>query len=153
MAPAGPVYQRQSAGEAGPPPPRGAASQRVGVWLAPALTLLFPPEPQIMHGGLFSEDGVTLDDIRKIERSRQPPDSGAWGQPLPPGARGLQPCPGWALRPRQETARLSLSFLTCNLGQCTSLVRQCWPGSMSVRSTQRSFIYLFVSSPAAPGVT
>lgn len=34
------------------------------------------PEPQIMHGGLFSEDGVTLDDIRKIERNRQPPDSG-----------------------------------------------------------------------------
>lgn len=32
--------------------------------------------PQIMHGGLFSEDGVTLDDIRKIERNRQPPDSG-----------------------------------------------------------------------------
>ncbi|KFO64421.1 Serine/threonine-protein phosphatase 5, partial [Corvus brachyrhynchos] len=25
----------------------------------------------IMHGGLFSEDGVTLDDIRKIERNRQ----------------------------------------------------------------------------------
>nr|XP_040135973.1 serine/threonine-protein phosphatase 5 isoform X2 [Ictidomys tridecemlineatus] len=34
----------------------------------------------IMHGGLFSEDGVTLDDIRKIERNRQPPDSGEWGQ-------------------------------------------------------------------------
>lgn len=34
------------------------------------------PKPQIMHGGLFSEDGVTLDDIRKIERNRQPPDSG-----------------------------------------------------------------------------
>lgn len=34
--------------------------------------------PQIMHGGLFSEDGVTLDDIRKIERNRQPPDSGEW---------------------------------------------------------------------------
>lgn len=34
------------------------------------------PSPQIMHGGLFSEDGVTLDDIRKIERNRQPPDSG-----------------------------------------------------------------------------
>ena len=29
-----------------------------------------------MHGGLFSEDGVTLDDLRKIERNRQPPDSG-----------------------------------------------------------------------------
>jgi hypothetical protein len=36
--------------------------------------------PQIMHGGLFSEDGVTLDDIRKIERNRQPPDSGEWCQ-------------------------------------------------------------------------
>lgn len=33
-----------------------------------------------MHGGLFSEDGVTLDDIRKIERNRQPPDSGEWAQ-------------------------------------------------------------------------
>uniref|UniRef100_A0A8C5CLH1 Serine/threonine-protein phosphatase n=1 Tax=Gadus morhua TaxID=8049 RepID=A0A8C5CLH1_GADMO len=30
----------------------------------------------VMHGGLFSEDGVTLDDLRKIERNRQPPDSG-----------------------------------------------------------------------------
>uniref|UniRef100_A0A9J8BLL9 Serine/threonine-protein phosphatase n=2 Tax=Cyprinus carpio TaxID=7962 RepID=A0A9J8BLL9_CYPCA len=30
----------------------------------------------VMHGGLFSEDGVTLDDIRKIDRNRQPPDSG-----------------------------------------------------------------------------
>lgn len=52
------------------------------------------PKPQIMHGGLFSEDGVTLDDIRKIERNRQPPDSGDWmgpRQPLPPrGPRRLQ---------------------------------------------------------------
>lgn len=39
---------------------------------------------QIMHGGLFSEDGVTLDDIRKIERNRQPPDSG--GRWMPRGA-------------------------------------------------------------------
>jgi len=31
---------------------------------------------QVMHGGLFSEDGVTLDDLRKVERNRQPPDSG-----------------------------------------------------------------------------
>ncbi|XP_009474857.1 PREDICTED: serine/threonine-protein phosphatase 5-like, partial [Nipponia nippon] len=39
----------------------------------------------IMHGGLFSEDGVTLDDIRKIERNRQPPDSG--GRWPPRGGR------------------------------------------------------------------
>jgi len=31
---------------------------------------------QVMHGGLFSEDNVVLDDLRKIERNRQPPDSG-----------------------------------------------------------------------------
>lgn len=30
-----------------------------------------------MHGGLFSEDGVTLEDLRKIDRNRQPPDSGS----------------------------------------------------------------------------
>ena len=30
----------------------------------------------VMHGGLFSEDSVTLDDIRKVDRNRQPPDSG-----------------------------------------------------------------------------
>lgn len=29
-----------------------------------------------MHGGLFSNDDVTLDDIRGIERNRQPPDEG-----------------------------------------------------------------------------
>ena len=31
---------------------------------------------QVMHGGLFSKDGVTLDDIRSIERNRQPPEEG-----------------------------------------------------------------------------
>jgi len=30
----------------------------------------------VMHGGLFKEDGVTLDDIRATERNRQPPDEG-----------------------------------------------------------------------------
>ncbi|XP_045483336.1 serine/threonine-protein phosphatase 5 [Harmonia axyridis] len=30
----------------------------------------------VMHGGLFSKDGVTLDDIREIDRNRQPPDEG-----------------------------------------------------------------------------
>ncbi|KAK9873705.1 hypothetical protein WA026_002062 [Henosepilachna vigintioctopunctata] len=30
----------------------------------------------VMHGGLFSKDGVTLDDIRKIDRNRQPPEEG-----------------------------------------------------------------------------
>jgi len=29
-----------------------------------------------MHGGLFSEDDVQLDDLRKVDRNRQPPDSG-----------------------------------------------------------------------------
>nr|KAF6272703.1 protein phosphatase 5 catalytic subunit [Myotis myotis] len=48
----------------------------------------------IMHGGLFSEDGVTLDDIRKIERNRQPPDSGPmcdllWSDPQPQNGRSV----------------------------------------------------------------
>lgn len=29
-----------------------------------------------MHGGLFSNDDVTLDDIRTTERNKQPSDSG-----------------------------------------------------------------------------
>ena len=31
---------------------------------------------QTMHGGLFSKDDVTIEDIRKVDRNRQPPDSG-----------------------------------------------------------------------------
>uniref|UniRef100_A0A915MQJ0 protein-serine/threonine phosphatase n=1 Tax=Meloidogyne javanica TaxID=6303 RepID=A0A915MQJ0_MELJA len=30
----------------------------------------------VCHGGLFQEDGVTLDRIRKVNRNRQPPDEG-----------------------------------------------------------------------------
>jgi hypothetical protein len=29
-----------------------------------------------MHGGLFSRDDVTLDEISKIDRNRQPPEEG-----------------------------------------------------------------------------
>ena len=31
---------------------------------------------QVMHGGLFSTDDVTLEDIRKLDRNRQPPEEG-----------------------------------------------------------------------------
>ncbi|KAK7883055.1 hypothetical protein WMY93_029229 [Mugilogobius chulae] len=48
----------------------------------------------VMHGGLFSEDGVTLEDIRKIDRNRQPPDSGPmcdllWSDPQPQNGRSI----------------------------------------------------------------
>ncbi|MBN3319132.1 PPP5 phosphatase, partial [Atractosteus spatula] len=48
----------------------------------------------VMHGGLFSEDGVSLDDIRKIDRNRQPPDSGPmcdllWSDPQPQDGRSV----------------------------------------------------------------
>lgn len=53
----------------------------------------------VMHGGLFSTDGVKLDDIRRIERNRQPPEEGIfcellWSDPhqLPgrgPSKRGV----------------------------------------------------------------
>ncbi|XP_071832133.1 serine/threonine-protein phosphatase 5-like [Apostichopus japonicus] len=46
----------------------------------------------VMHGGLFSSDDVTLDDIRKVDRNRQPPDSGImcellWSDPQPQAGR------------------------------------------------------------------
>jgi serine/threonine-protein phosphatase 5 len=34
----------------------------------------------VVHGGLFSEDGVKLDDIRKINRNQQPPEKGLMGE-------------------------------------------------------------------------
>jgi len=45
-----------------------------------------------MHGGLFSKDDITLDDIRKTERNKQPPDSGImcdilWSDPQPQNGR------------------------------------------------------------------
>ena len=32
-----------------------------------------------MHGGLSEDESTTLDDIRKIDRNRQPPESGENG--------------------------------------------------------------------------
>jgi len=53
----------------------------------------------VMHGGLFSKDDVTLDDIKKIDRFREPPDEGLmcemlWSDPSPipgrtPSKRGV----------------------------------------------------------------
>ncbi|KAK0088617.1 hypothetical protein PV325_011310 [Microctonus aethiopoides] len=53
----------------------------------------------VMHGGLFSRDGVTLNEIREIDRNRQPPDEGImcellWSDPQPqmgraPSKRGV----------------------------------------------------------------
>ncbi len=41
-----------------------------------------------MHGGLFSKDGISLDDIRTTDRNRQPPEEGImcellWSDPQP----------------------------------------------------------------------
>lgn len=41
----------------------------------------------VMHGGLFSQDNVKLEDIRKIDRNRQPPNDGLmceilWSDPM-----------------------------------------------------------------------
>lgn len=53
----------------------------------------------VMHGGLFSRDDVTLDEIRQIDRNRQPPEEGLmcellWSDPQPqtgraPSKRGI----------------------------------------------------------------
>lgn len=48
----------------------------------------------VTHGGLFSKDDVTLDDIRKVDRDQEPPDEGImtemlWSDPQP--GRGRSP--------------------------------------------------------------
>eukprot|EP00252_Welwitschia_mirabilis_P010559 TRINITY_DN23868_c0_g1_i1.p1 TRINITY_DN23868_c0_g1~~TRINITY_DN23868_c0_g1_i1.p1 ORF type:complete len:487 (+),score=106.41 TRINITY_DN23868_c0_g1_i1:377-1837(+) len=47
----------------------------------------------VVHGGLFSNDGVKLDDIRKIDRFCEPPEEGLmceilWSDPQPQNGRG-----------------------------------------------------------------
>ncbi|CAK8676635.1 serine/threonine-protein phosphatase 5-like [Clavelina lepadiformis] len=47
----------------------------------------------IMHGGLCEEDGITLNDLRSIDRNRQPPESGTmcdllWSDPQMQQGRG-----------------------------------------------------------------
>ncbi|KAI1285321.1 Serine/threonine-protein phosphatase 5 [Halotydeus destructor] len=53
----------------------------------------------VMHGGIFSKDTITLEDIRLTDRNRQPPDEGImcellWSDPMPqqgraPSKRGV----------------------------------------------------------------
>jgi len=53
----------------------------------------------VVHGGLFSQDGVTLDSIRRVDRVCEPPDAGLmtemlWSDPQPgrgrvPSKRGV----------------------------------------------------------------
>ncbi|PFH34183.1 serine/threonine protein phosphatase [Besnoitia besnoiti] len=53
----------------------------------------------VVHGGLLSSDNITLDDIQKIDRDREPPDGGLmtdllWSDPSPvpgrsPSKRGV----------------------------------------------------------------
>jgi len=48
----------------------------------------------VTHGGLFSRDDVTLDEIRKIDRFREPPDEGLMSEALwsdPQAAMGRAP--------------------------------------------------------------
>ena len=47
----------------------------------------------VMHGGLFEEDGVKLDQIKAIKRDKEPPESGLmsdimWSDPQPFDGRG-----------------------------------------------------------------
>ncbi|XP_063958968.1 serine/threonine-protein phosphatase 5-like [Lytechinus pictus] len=71
--------------------------QEVYNWLP--LAQLINNKVLVMHGGLFSQDNVTIDDLRTIDRNRQPPESGLmcellWSDPQPrpgrsPSKRGV----------------------------------------------------------------
>jgi len=66
-------------------------------WLP--LAALLNSKVIVLHGGLFSRDGVTLKEIKAISRNRQPPDEGLmcemlWSDPQPmpgrsPNKRGV----------------------------------------------------------------
>ena len=48
----------------------------------------------VVHGGLFTSDNVTIDDLQKIERNREPPDEGEmcemlWSDPQPANGRSM----------------------------------------------------------------
>ncbi|GMH35961.1 hypothetical protein BSKO_03829 [Bryopsis sp. KO-2023] len=59
-------------------------------WMPLAFTL--NSKVLVLHGGLFSKDGVKLEDIKAIDRNREPPDEGLmceilWSDPFPTDGR------------------------------------------------------------------
>lgn len=66
----------------------------------------------VLHGGLFSRDGVTLSDLESIDRNKEPPESGdmceiLWSDPHPlPGRRPSQRGVGIAFGQKITTAKL-----------------------------------------------
>jgi diadenosine tetraphosphatase ApaH/serine/threonine PP2A family protein phosphatase len=68
----------------------GCACRETFCWLPLAYCL--NSKVLVLHGGLFKEDGVTLADIRAVDRFREPPDSGImcdilWSDPQPEPGR------------------------------------------------------------------
>lgn len=63
------------------------------------MAYVFNNKVMVCHGGLPSEDGVTLEDIRKVDRVMEPPEKGImcdilWADPIPgfgrtPSKRGV----------------------------------------------------------------
>jgi serine/threonine-protein phosphatase 5 len=56
------------------------------------LAMVLNKKVMVCHGGLFSKDGVKLDDIRKLDRHREPPEEGImhellWSDPHPQNGR------------------------------------------------------------------
>jgi len=56
------------------------------------LVYILNKKVMVTHGGLFSKDGVKLDDIRKVNRFREPPEEGLmcellWSDPHPQNGR------------------------------------------------------------------
>mmetsp|Transcript_42463 Transcript_42463/g.68885 ORF Transcript_42463/g.68885 Transcript_42463/m.68885 type:complete len:172 (+) Transcript_42463:145-660(+) len=61
-------------------------------WLP--LGMLLEKKVLVVHGGLFSKDGITIEDIQKVDRNREPPDEGIMSEILwsdPQKANGWGP--------------------------------------------------------------
>jgi serine/threonine-protein phosphatase 5 len=69
-----------------PPPPHFDHVQEVFNWIP--LAACIQSKIFIVHGGLFQNDGVTLEDIENIKRNMEPPEEGLmtdilWSDPQP----------------------------------------------------------------------
>jgi len=77
----------------------------------------------VTHGGLSSDDGVTLDDVRAVDRGREPPDAGLmcdllWSDPQAadgrsPSKRGVGSSRRAGIYPDRSSLRLRIFAKIC----------------------------------------
>lgn len=107
-------------------PPRELEKRDTRLPLKPILSPAGLKRYYIVHGGLYSKDGVSLEDIKKIERMRirQPGTMGLMSESLwadPQDLPGRGPSKRVSGRDRQSSQGLSIVPKAAHLTMCLSL--------------------------------